>query len=200
MARVFISHATADAAVADVVLECLRELGHRVFLDSDPEVGFRGGEKWKKRLYLELRAADAVVCLVTPKYIASEWCNFEIGVAEMVGARLLPIQVAPDAVSRPLHDRHYFAYGEDAAWREKLAVALQEIDDAGAGSWDDSQSPFPGLAPFDTALAGVFCGRETELRDLVGRLRSLGDRAGGGILAVTGPSGCDGRPPIWPTG
>jgi WD40 repeat protein len=187
---VFISHSSADAAIAEAVLDGLQAMGHRVFLDRDPRAGFRAGEEWQQRLYQELRAADAVVCLVTAAYAASDWCNFEIGVAEMVGARLLPIRVTPGAVSRPLHDQHFVDYGGGAGWREQIAAALSEIDAGGAGSWDDSRSPFPGLAPFDTALAGVFCGREAEVRELLGRLRSLGDRAGGGLLVVTGPSGC----------
>ncbi|MFE0174929.1 hypothetical protein ACFWZ2_21665 [Streptomyces sp. NPDC059002] len=57
-------------------------------------------------------------------------------------------------------------------------------------AWDSSQPPYPGLEAFTEADAGVFFGRDREVRELVGRLRGAG--AGGvrdRVAVVIGPSG-----------
>ena len=68
MARVFVSPAS--------------DAGHRVFLDIDRNDGIRGGEDWEQRLYTELRGADAMVCVVSASYLASQWGAIEIAVAK----------------------------------------------------------------------------------------------------------------------
>ena len=189
MAQIFISHTNEDLAVAIAVRNWLRDEGHHVFLDRDLQEGIEVGEAWKRRLYRELRAADAVVCLVSSASIGSQWCSAEIGIADVVGSRLLPLCVEKGVTSKLLDGLQYVDY-HDPEWGEKLAVALRGIDAAGGVGWASERSPFPGLRPFDAGMAQVFCGRADEVRRLAGRLRSLGDRARGGLLLVVGPSGC----------
>jgi len=69
---VFISHACADTGLAEQVCRWLVEDGHRPFLDRDRDDGVLPGEEWEKRLYRELRNADAVVCVVTAAYLKSK--------------------------------------------------------------------------------------------------------------------------------
>jgi hypothetical protein len=99
VARVFVSHASADLAVAVEIRTWLREAGHHVFLDRDLAKGIHVGEEWKRRLYRELRAADAVVCVVTDAYRDSEWCSAEVGIADMLGCPLLPVRSGAGVVS-----------------------------------------------------------------------------------------------------
>src|SRR4051812_39384215 len=91
MARVFISHAGEDGAVAAGVRGWLVEDGHEVFLDRDPRDGIRVGQEWTQLLHERLRWADAVICIVTAAYLESMWCGVEIGVAQSRGCLLLPI-------------------------------------------------------------------------------------------------------------
>ena len=70
MARVFVSHASEDAALADEVHRWLVQDGHEVFLDQDLRDGIVVGEEWEQRLHERLRWADAVVCVVTSAYLA----------------------------------------------------------------------------------------------------------------------------------
>ena len=63
MARVFVSHAGADTALAGEVHRWLVEDGHEVFLDRDLRDGIAVGEEWEQRLHERLRWADAVVCV-----------------------------------------------------------------------------------------------------------------------------------------
>ncbi|MEW2463361.1 AAA family ATPase [Microbacterium sp. NPDC047426] len=55
-------------------------------------------------------------------------------------------------------------------------------------AWDASQPPYPGLEAFTEADAGVFFGRDREVRELVARLHPLGAPAHR-FVTVIGPSG-----------
>jgi TIR domain len=61
VARIFISYATLDRAIADEVSSWLRAAGHEPFLAHDLRHGISAGEGWKQRLYEELREVDAVI-------------------------------------------------------------------------------------------------------------------------------------------
>jgi hypothetical protein len=145
-----------------------------------------------------------VVCVVTADYRASEWCAAEVGIADVLGCPLLPVRAGPRAESKLLDGLQYTEFdgvggadGNGGAGarrgraKAELAERLRGVDAAGGFGWADGRSPFPGLRPFDVGMARVFCGRSEEVRLLTGRLRSLGERAAGGLLLlVVGPSGC----------
>jgi len=186
VARVFISHASADSTHAVEIQSWLREDGHQVFLDLD---GLLLGETWKPRLYAELRAADAVVCLISPAFVTSVWCAAEVGVADSLGCLLLPVRVA-DSAAHPLIEAVQFAdyQADPAAARKKVTSQLRRLDARERGGWLEGQNPFPGLAAFTEAFASMFFGRELESLRIADLLRA--SSAGGpGILAVSGPSG-----------
>ena len=79
MARVFVSHSSKDHELATEVHGWLAHEGHEVFLDQDLHDGIAVGDEWEQRLHERLRSADAVVCLITSAYVASGWCNGEVG-------------------------------------------------------------------------------------------------------------------------
>uniref|UniRef100_UPI002AD327FD nSTAND1 domain-containing NTPase n=1 Tax=Frankia sp. Cas3 TaxID=3073926 RepID=UPI002AD327FD len=189
MARVFISHATEDSAVATEILEWLRADRHDPFLARDLAGGMPVGENWKQRLYQELRDADAVVCIVTESFVASNWCAAEVGIADSRGCRLLPLAVEAGGKHPLMEDLHYIRYYEDRqAARKQLADNLGDIVAGGRTTWRDGDNPFPGLRAFGSDLAQMFFGRSGETRELASLLRATSpDRS---LLAVVGPSGC----------
>ena len=95
MARVFVSHASADLALAREVHRWLVDDGHEVFLDHDLRDGIAIGDQWEPRLHERLRWADAMVCLLTAAYVRSTWCAAEVGIARSRGSRLVPVQAEP---------------------------------------------------------------------------------------------------------
>src|SRR3954452_147591 len=101
MARVFISHASADAARAGEVHRWLVEDGHEVFLDQDLSDGLVVGEEWERRLRERLRWADAVACVLTSAYVASGGGTAGLTIAQSRGSRLLPLQAEP-GIRHPL--------------------------------------------------------------------------------------------------
>ena len=191
MARVFISHAGADTALAQRLHAWLDEDGHDTFLDRHRDDGILPGEVWENRLYKELRTADAVVCVVTDAYLKSVWCAAEIGAARALGAELLPVQFASDgqrhSLLEPLQGLDAALDPQDA--RERLRSRLNVIDGGGGRGWSDDRSPYPGLRSFDLGEHRVFFGRSRETTQIAERLRSP-ERATPAILAIVGPSGC----------
>ncbi|MGH3838831.1 MAG: toll/interleukin-1 receptor domain-containing protein, partial [Pseudonocardiaceae bacterium] len=191
MAKVFISHAGEDRAPTDEVHQWLVAEGHEVFLDRDLRNGIVVGEEWEQRLHERLRWADAVVCVVTSAFLASEWCPYEVGYARSRGSRLLPVLAEP-GVDHPLvRSAQYADLTKDpTAGRAALVEALRRIDAAGGLGWADDRSPFPGLRPFEVEDHRVFFGRRGEVEQLAGLLRSPAERAEKAVLLVVGPSGC----------
>lgn len=185
VAEVFLSYATPDKALAREVFSWLRDAGHDVFFDRDQRRGIELGEDWKQRLYRELRRVDAVVALVTPRYVDSTWCTAEVAIADSRGCRILPLRTTDAA--HPLLDRQQYADLTQDTAREWLLTALRRIDTDGFREWRDGENPYPGLEPFTPELSGLFFGRGRESRALAAKVRVDDGR---GVIAVTGPSGC----------
>ena len=191
MANVFISHAGADSAAAEQVRQWLEQDGHHSYLDRHLVDGNLPGDEWEKRLFEELREADAVVCIVTEAYLGSVWCAAEIGAARALGSELLPLRFCSGEVFHPLLNP---IHGVDAildpeGTRERLALKLGVIDGTGGLGWPDDKSPYPGLRPFDLGEHRVFFGRNLDIQKIAEELRSPANRSRS-ILAVVGPSGC----------
>ncbi|RDI63471.1 nSTAND1 domain-containing NTPase [Nocardia pseudobrasiliensis] len=191
MARVFISHASADREWAAEIRGWLVADGHEVFLDLHPVDGLIVGEEWERALYRRLRWADAVVCVITATYLQSVWCAAEVGIAKANGARLLPVRVAAD-ITHPLLKslQQSNAAADPAVAREKLAVALRRLDMGGGVGWSDDLPPYPGLEAFGTDRRRVFFGRTREAAEVAELLRKPATRTEPAIQLVIGPSGC----------
>ncbi|MGH3810976.1 MAG: TIR domain-containing protein, partial [Pseudonocardiaceae bacterium] len=191
MARVFVSHASGDRAVASEVHRWLIGAGHEVFVAQDLRDGITVGEQWERRLHERLRWADAVVCVVTSAYLTSRWCAAEVATARSRGSRLLPVRAEP-AVTDPLLDsvQHTDMAQDPQTARAWLVEALRRVDAAGGLGWPDGRCAFPGLRAFDVDEHRVFFGRGGEVARLAGLLRSAAQRVEGAALVVVGPSGC----------
>jgi TIR domain len=129
VAWVFVSHAGADFELARGVCGWLIEAGHEVFLDQHPRHGIAVGEEWEQRLHNELRRADAMVCVVSSAYVASQWCADEITIARNRGITLLPVQ-AETGVTHPrlASVQHANLTRDPDAVRTSLIEALRLID------------------------------------------------------------------------
>ena len=163
VAHIFISYATPDRPVADEVSSWLRVAGHEPFLDHDLRDGISVGEDWRQRLYRELREVDAVIGVVTSSFVASNWCSAEVGIADALGCRLIPVRAEVGVVHPLMRDLQYADYQADPPAARRLE-------------------------PFTAEFSRVFFGRAVEAREVGNRLRAMGST--GGMLAIVGPSGC----------
>jgi hypothetical protein len=178
VAQIFISYATPDQAIADEVAGWLQAAGHEPFLDHDLHDGISVGEAWKQRLYRELHEVDAVIGVVTSSFVASNWCSAEVGIADALGGRLMPLCAEAGVVHPLMQDLQYADYqaGPQQA-RDHVLQAVRLLEDGG-GTWREGENPFPGLEPFTAALSRVFFGRATEAREVGNQLRAKGSTGG----------------------
>ena len=188
MAQVFISYATSDRRIANEVSSWLRAAGHEPFVDHDIRAGIAVGEAWRERLYRELREVDAVIGVVTSSSVASTWCSAELGIADALGCRLLPLRAEAGVVHPLLEGLQHADYEADPQEARDRILQTLRLLEYGDRTWKEGDNPFPGLEPFTAALSRVFFGRGTEVREVGNRLRSMSDM--GGLLAIVGPSGC----------
>ncbi|MGH3711567.1 MAG: TIR domain-containing protein, partial [Pseudonocardiaceae bacterium] len=188
MARIFISYATQDRAIADEVASWLEEDGHEWFLSHNLRNGVNIGEDWEERLYGELRRADAVIGVVTSSFVVSNWCSAEVGIAGALGCQRMPLRAEADVVHSLMPRLQYADYHADPQQaRDQVLQAVRRLEDGG-GRWREGDNPFPGLEPFTAARSRVFFGRTVDAREVGKRLRAMGGT--GGLLAIVGPSGC----------
>ncbi|RTL68368.1 MAG: TIR domain-containing protein, partial [Hyphomicrobiales bacterium] len=83
--RIFISHASANDIEAKAFKLHLVDCGiapDDVFVDHDD--GVQAHTKWKDALAVANAAAGALICLVSPEWLASRWSQIEVGVAEQL--------------------------------------------------------------------------------------------------------------------
>lgn len=127
MAHAFLSYSSRDADVADRLVADLRGHGVEVWYDKD----LRAGERWEPMLADQLRRADAVIVLITPASLQSNWVEMEWSTALGRSARVVPVLVngvRPHDLPEPL--RELVAVFLDQDYREgvrKLAASIKQL-------------------------------------------------------------------------
>ena len=95
MSRLFISHASADNAAAAALHLWLGEQGFAdVFLDIDAGRGLVPGERWQEALKVATHRCEAVLCLISPAWLTSKWCQAEFLTAKLLHKRIFGLIVA----------------------------------------------------------------------------------------------------------
>lgn len=83
MSRIFISHNSQDAQEAVALKQWLAANGwDDVFLDIDARDGLSPGERWQDALRVAADRCEAIVCLVSPTWLASAECKLEFRYGE----------------------------------------------------------------------------------------------------------------------
>src|SRR6266566_5309510 len=96
VARLFISHASANNPAAIALLQWLSEQGFEdVFLDIDPDRGVVPGERWQEALKAAADRCEAVLFLVSPAWLASSWCQAEFIMSKLLHKRIFGLTVEP---------------------------------------------------------------------------------------------------------
>ncbi|MBL8153611.1 MAG: toll/interleukin-1 receptor domain-containing protein [Anaerolineae bacterium] len=91
MAHVFISYAHADGNdYADIVQARLKKKGIESWLDDN----LKAGDDWSPMIDDAIRSAYALILIVTPKAIASQYVIYEVGFAMGRGIPILPLNFA----------------------------------------------------------------------------------------------------------
>ncbi|WP_433206680.1 TIR domain-containing protein [Nocardia sp. CA-107356] len=213
MARVFISHASADTQIAVAVKRWLigqqPDLAGEIFLDVDD---LQPGQEWKDALRDASDRCEAVIVLVSQRWLASHECLAEYRVAEYLGKQVFSVRVEPiTGVDVTCQWQRCDLYGDgpstgvsvdgagdpvsmSTAGLERLLAGLRA---SGIGAdvvvWppenDPDRSPYRGWEPFDPDDAAVYFGRDGQIVRAMDRLRAM--RMGGvrSLFVIVGPSG-----------
>lgn len=94
MSRIFISHSSRDNAKAAALCAWLDENGYdEYFVDFDPERGLVAGERWEQALKKGVDYCEAVICLISESWLASEFCRLEVRHATWLGKAVIPLLI-----------------------------------------------------------------------------------------------------------
>jgi hypothetical protein len=120
-AKVFISYSNVDEGFAKQLTHILDGIGIEYFLDSkDIKVSDSISDKVRKGL----SACSAVVVIISPASLKSQWVPYEIGHATALGKKIIPLLTHPSLeVPTYLHDLKYTTHLEDV--KEYLKVLFE---------------------------------------------------------------------------
>lgn len=98
MSKIFISHATPDADLAEKLMDFLQgqyDLKRDdFFMSSDEE--FQGGDDWISIIQTEMQNAKIILPVITPDFLESHFCLCELGAAWINKKSLLPVTLHPE--------------------------------------------------------------------------------------------------------
>jgi len=99
MAKIFISHASADQKLADAFARLLEggiNLSQKhIFCTSLEDQGIPAGEDFKSFIQKKLEESEIVVALITENYYASAFCMCELGATWIRAKNFIPFIVPP---------------------------------------------------------------------------------------------------------
>jgi len=220
MSRIFVSHSGANLAEAITIRDWMIAQGwNDLFLDLDPEHGFKAGERWQQALKRAAENCELVVFLVSPAWAASKWCLAEYLFAKNLNKRIFAVMVESTPIcelpaeltvewqitdltigARDYHATVTLPDGKtaDVAFSAKgldrLRIGLMQSGlDPKHFAWppenDPERPPYRGLLPLEADDAGIFFGREGAVNEALERLRALHAAPPPRLLVILGASG-----------
>ena len=219
LARLFISHSSANDAAARALCQWLSEQGFDdVFLDIDPNRGLVAGQRWQEALKAAADRCEAVLFLVSSAWLASKWCLAEFLLAKTLHKRIFGLIIEPVPLERipvemtaewqlcqligddpirkfdvPIDGKH-----ENIAFREAgldlLRRGLERAGlDANSFPWpppgDPKRAPYRGLRALDTSDAAIFFGRDAAIVRALDRIRGFAESGIERAFVILGASG-----------
>jgi hypothetical protein len=102
--RLFISYARIDEVRIAEIVAVLRAGGFDPWWDDRLEPG----DDWKESLRSRIASCDALVCMMSPDFIDSEWCQWELAEASALSKPIIPILLRAETALPPALARlHY---------------------------------------------------------------------------------------------
>ena len=127
--RVFISRSGKVGELVRDIVRRLRSAGFEPDVASDV---VSAGSDWKNEIRRGIREVDAVLFLLTPESLASEWTMTELGIAEGLGRRIVPITVGVSKRDLPAPVKSYLTVPFD-----RLDEAISQLSESLAVGAED---------------------------------------------------------------
>lgn len=96
--RLFISYATDDHQLAEEIADLCRRANINTFVAN---IDIPPGTDWYNRLGDEIRQADELLVIISPKSIHSPWVMIEVGAAWALGKGIIPAVIYENIDSLP---------------------------------------------------------------------------------------------------
>ncbi|MDJ0768052.1 MAG: toll/interleukin-1 receptor domain-containing protein [Ilumatobacter sp.] len=126
MPDVFISYSRRDADFVDGLRRTLEQRDYETWVD---ETDIAPSVDWREEIHDGIATSEALIVVVSPDYAASEVCGEEVGRAEALGKRIVPVvcrDTEPASVLPVVAARNWiFARTDD-----EIAAAVGKIDEA----------------------------------------------------------------------
>ena len=101
MFNVFISYAHFDRKEAERLVKALRAGSIAGWLDK---ADIAAGNSIPSAVRDALKRSSAVVVLLSPRALQSEWVQFEIGAAEALGKKIVPVLISGEHLEKQFPD------------------------------------------------------------------------------------------------
>jgi hypothetical protein len=219
LARLFISHSSANNAAAIALRDWLAEQGwDDVFLDIDPERGLVAGQRWQEALKAAADRCEAVLFLVSPAWLRSKWCLAEFLLVKTLNKRIfgviveavpldeLPAEMTGEWQLCELVGADRFRIFEVEVLGRPAQVAFREAGldvlrrgleraglDAQSFPWpprdEPNRAPYRGLKALEPQDASIFFGRDAWIVRGLDRIRGLVEGGVEKFLVILGASG-----------
>jgi WD40 repeat protein len=215
LSRLFLSHASADNSAAVALGKWLAEVGYiDLFLDSDPDRGLVPGDHWITALRAAADRCEAVLCLVSPAWLASSMCRAEFNLARLLHKRIFGLTITPLSpaslppemagewqlceLAGPGRVREFRVEDTIIAFREVgLDMLRRGLERAGldgrAFPWpppdEPHRAPYRGLLALEPKDAAIFFGRDAAIIRGMRQIRDIVDLGVDKLLVVLGASG-----------
>ena len=215
MSRIFVSHSSEDGRAAVALKNWLCEqrpqLVNEIFLDIDSQPETGPGARWKRELLQSNSRCEAVICLVSRSWQASQQCRAEYRTSEGLGKQILVARLkdtGPSDTTSEWQRCDLFAAGPQTPVEVPGGPPLQfntaaldqlrrAIEGTGMGPenfvWppaeDPQRTPYRGWEPFESIDAGVFFGRDAAIVRGLDELRAMRLAGVKSLFVVLGPSG-----------
>lgn len=90
--KIFISYSRVDNSYADEVEKVLKDNGVQYFFDRKD---INWGDRIDTKIEEGIKSSDAILVLISPASLKSDWVPYEIGFAKGAGLQVLPYLVHP---------------------------------------------------------------------------------------------------------
>lgn len=130
MKKVFLSYANIDSEAAKQLHASLRNADVSGWMDH---ADIASGEAVAHKIKESIREASAVVVLISPGSITSQWVQFEVGAAWAMGKLIVPVLIGDSDVSINLPDwlsEFQYLDARDRPLRDVAKEVVRIISDA----------------------------------------------------------------------
>jgi hypothetical protein len=130
MAHVFVSYKrnTANRRFVNKMTEYLTEAGFDSWIDTEE---LQAGEDWREAIDQAIREALAVIVVLTPDAVASQYVTYEWAFALGVGKDVIPILYRDAPLHPRLLGKHYLDFTHSPYPWDRLIARLVQIRDLG---------------------------------------------------------------------